>query len=410
MLKYNFTYFLLKKTKKYQMIKVNFHAKQVRIYSLLSALFFFTYCKKDSMTEIQPQKFATDSSLSLRSQSLALSGAISTSYYVEKSLPAGYVKDGTRDYTSYLQAAINRYSNLVFPAFPIMVNSSGLTIPSNKTITFLIGSKIVLKPTSLATYDIIDIAGATNVTLYNPVVVGDRLKHLGTEGESGVGIGIRGSSLITIYSPNVSNCWGDGIYIGQVDSKINCKTIVIKDAKLTKNRRDGISIISVDGLILENCYAGYTDGTAPFCGINFEANNPSCIMKNINVTNAKTENNLGNGIQIGTKRMLGEGNRTVALTFTNHVDSGSGKLPFKAVCTSTTAASTGIMYGDIKVINPTWKFLGEVPLYYSTNQSNYKLYISSPDVYKSSTLLSWAQMDAAFARGTVGTGSLTLVK
>ena len=100
----------------------------------------------------------------------------------------------------------------------------------------------------------------------------------------------------------------------------------------------------------------------------------------------------------------------MALTITNHVDSGSGKLSFKAVCTSTTAASTGIMYGDIKVINPTWKFLGEVSLYYSTNQSNYKLYISSPDVYKSSTLLTWAQMDAAFARGTVGTGSLTLVK
>jgi len=82
-------------------------------------------------------------------------------------LPAGYVKDGSRDYTSYLQAAINKYSNLVFPAFPIMVNANGLTIPSNKTITFLTGSTIVFKPTLLATYNILKISGSTNVTLYN---------------------------------------------------------------------------------------------------------------------------------------------------------------------------------------------------------------------------------------------------
>ena len=391
------------------MIKVNFHAKQVRICSLLSVLFFFTYCKKDSMTEIQPQKIAADSSLSLRNQSLALSGAISTSYYVEKSLPAGYVKDGTRDYTSYLQAAINRYSNLVFPAFPIMVNSSGLTIPSNKTITFLTGSKIVLKPTSLATYDIIDIAGATNVTLYNPVVVGDRLKHIGTVGESGVGIGIRGSSLVTIYSPNVSNCWGDGIYIGQVDSKINCKTIVIKDAKLTKNRRDGISIISVDGLTLENCYAAYTDGTSPFCGINFEANNPSCVMTNINVTNAKTEFNLGSGIQIGIKRMLGQGNRTVSMNFLNHVDNKSGLRSFKAACNYITTATSGIMYADIKVANPTWNVPVMSPLFFSTNQKNFKMSISSPDVYDP-TLLSWAQTVTAIKEAVGGSGLLSIIQ
>jgi len=135
--------------------------------------------------------------------------------------------------------------------------------------------------------------------------MGDRLKHIDTSGEGGVGIGIRGASNITLHTPNVRECWGDIIYVGQLNNIINCKNIVIKNAYLKRNRRDGISIISVDGLILENCYAGYTDGTAPFCGINFEANNPSCVMKNINVTNAKTENNLGNGIQIGTKRMLG---------------------------------------------------------------------------------------------------------
>jgi hypothetical protein len=248
---------------------------------------------------------------------LAATGVIATSYYIEKSLPAGYVKDGTVDYTSYIQAAINNNSNIVFPVFPILINEKGLIIGSNKTITFLTGSKLLLKPNAAIYYNVLKISSVTNVTLYNPVIVGDRYKHLGTTGEAGSGIGIRGSSNITVYSPNVSECWGDGIYIGQVSSVANCKTIVIKDAVLTKNRRTGMTVVSVDGLTLDNCYAAYSDGVQPLSGINFEVNNTACVMNNIQVTNAKTEYNLGNGIQVGLKRILGSGDRTVDLTFTN---------------------------------------------------------------------------------------------
>lgn len=388
----------------------NCQFKPIPILFLLSFL-LFSNCKKDSLSDIQPEKLPANASFEAKEKILAATGVISTSYYVERALPAGYVKDGSVDYTSYIQTAINNYSNLVFPAFPIMINDKGLIIASNKVITFLAGSKLLLKPTSAFYYNVLRMSSVTNVTLYNPVIVGDRYKHIGTTGEAGSGIGIRGSSNITIYSPNITACWGDGIYIGQINSVTNCKSITIKDAVLKSNRRTGITVVSVDGLTLDNCYAGYSDGAQPMCGINFEVNNPACVIKSINVTNAKTEYNLGNGIQVGLRRILGAGNRTTDLTFTNHIDTKSAKCGFKVACTSGTTPSTGVLYSTIKVTNPIWKASNAIPFYYSTDQTNFKLYISSPDIYNtSSSLLSWTSTSSLIKSYSDGVGTLSLVQ
>ncbi|MDB5012685.1 MAG: hypothetical protein JWQ25_887 [Daejeonella sp.] len=385
--------------------------KSINVLFLLGFILLFSNCKKDNFSELQPEPLATEASFNAKEKTLAATGVISTSYYVERALPAGYVKDGSVDYTSYLQTAINNNSNLVFPAFPILINEKGLIIGSNKVITFLTGSKLLLKPTSAIYYNVLRMSSVTNVTLHNPVIVGDRYKHIGTTGEAGSGIGIRGSSYVTIYSPNVSACWGDGIYIGQINSVTNCKNITIKDAVLKSNRRTGMTVVSVDGLTLDNCYAGYSDGVQPLCGINFEVNNTSCVMKGINVTNAKTEYNSGNGIQIGLRRILGAGNRTVDLTFTNHIDTKSVKCAFKADCTSRTAASSGVLYSTIKVVNPTWKASNAIPFYFSTDQSNFKMYVSSFDIYDtSSTLLSWTSASSLLKSYSQGSGTITLTQ
>jgi len=135
-------------------------------------------------------------------------------YTIEKALPAGYVKDGSVDYTSYIQNAINNYTELVFPDFPLLVNDAGLKVPSNRIIHFMAGSEIRLKSSSKANYDIFRIENAVNVTLNGPHIVGDRYSHKGTSGEWGHGIGIYSSKNITVNEAKVYNCWGDGIYIG----------------------------------------------------------------------------------------------------------------------------------------------------------------------------------------------------
>jgi hypothetical protein len=371
-------------------IKTSFKNQIIALLFLTSTALLFSRCKKDSLEETQLD--ATQPAAlteAIQSNAVAADGITSSSYYLENALPSGYVKDGSRDYTSYVQAVVNKYSNIVFPAFPIQINNSGILIGSNKTITFKEGSELRLKGSSASTYNILHMYNVSNVTLYNPVIVGDRNTHIGTSGEFGTGIGIRSSSNITIYNPNVTNCWGDGIYIGQSSTKAVCKNIVIKDAYLRKNRRDGISIISVDGLLIDNIYAGYTDGTKPWAGINFEPNNPECELKNIRINNPVTENNGANGIQIIPFHMIGSTNKTADITIVNHIDRNSPRYAVKMFC-NPPDGTIGKLYATINLVNPTWHKTGtNVPLVLSTNQANIKTKVSSPEVMNTSgTILS----------------------
>lgn len=370
----------------------------------------FTKCKKDDLPLEQVQKASILSKDLKKSLLLSVKGVTKNSYYLEDALPEGYVKDGSKDYTAIIQNVLNKYSDIVFPAFPLLVNDKGLNIESNTTIVFLEGSEIHLKPSSKQFYNILNIASADNVTLYSPVVIGDRYDHKGDEGEGGTGIGIRGSSNIAVYSPNVRECWGDGMYIGQVNNTGACKNITIKDAFLKRNRRDGISIISVAGLLMESPYAGYSDGTQPMCGINFEANNSDCVMKDIVITDALTLRNLGNGIQVGVRRMLGKGNRSIDISFINHHDILSGKNAFKTSCMSQTRNDDGLMKGSIKVINPVWEGTASgYPLTFATNQSGLNLFIESAKVIDTDgNYVTEDKYAEIFDAGVAGLGKLDL--
>src|SRR5690606_8035534 len=101
----------------------------------------------------------------------------------------------------------------------------------------------------------------------------------------------------------------DGIYVGKSSKGIS-KDIRLFKPYLKSNRRDGVSITSVDGLEMYRPYAGYSDGTSPYCGINIEPNSSMDEIKNIEITNPVTENNKGNGIQIGLTRMYSSADKS----------------------------------------------------------------------------------------------------
>lgn len=303
---------------------------------------------------------------------------------VQDYLPAGYVRNGSVDYTDYIQLAINRNDKIIFPAFPLLVNDKGLKIGSNKSIVFLKGSEIRLKSSAKIKYAILDITEVSNVSLYNPVIIGDRYSHRGDKGEWGMGISIKGSRDIKVFGSRITNCWGDGIYLGQGPiNKVN-KDILISKAFLSKNRRDGISIISVDGLILEDVFASHQDGTKPMCGINFETNNPRCEIKNVKVINPRTEFNRGSGIQISIGTMLGGGNKEIDVKITNHIDVGSKSFAMKLSCNRKSGTYGGSVEGLVSIVNPSWnKTIGDRPLAFITDEKDLKMTVSSPKIQKS---------------------------
>ena len=265
-------------------------------------------------------------------------------------LPRNFVRDGSIDYTSFIQIALIKNPNIVFPDFPVLINDSGLEIPSDRTLTFLKGSELRMKPSSKRGYDMLKMRNAHNVKLINPVLIGDRYRHLGREGEWGMGISINGGSNITVLDPIVREMWGDGIYIGPQNGVIP-RNITIKNAILTYNRRDGISIIAVDGLLLDSPYAAFSNGTLPMGGIVIEPDNNSDEIKNVLIVNPRTQENVGTGILVDFGNLMGGGQKKVSVTVLNHYDLKS-KRGVKAM--SRVSDGTSTIKGDLKFVNPRW--------------------------------------------------------
>ena len=314
------------------------------------------------------------------------------SYDLTRSLPSGYKKDGTVDYSTYVQAAITANANVTFPAFPIMVNEKGVNIPSNRTLNFLTGSQVLMKPTANGNYNAFRLDKVSNVTFNNPVIIGDVGRHLGSSGEWGNGIVILSSSNITIVDGSITNCWGDGIYISSSKDNTTNKNIKLTNTVLQYNRRDGISITTVDGLLMESVVAGNSKGTKPMSGINFEPEASTDELKNINLINCKTEYNAGNGIQIGYSNLFGGANKVTSINIQNHYDKKStGAL--RAICDYSKRRNGETISGTLTVTSPYWRQNSGTTIATYLFEPNLKLILTKPSITAvDGTVLSQDQM------------------
>lgn len=96
---------------------------------------------------------------------------------------------------------------------------------------------------------------------------------------------------------------GDGLYIGESKDKIPCKDITIKDCVFDNNYRQGISVISVENLKINNCVFRNTSGHPPSAGIDFEPNRAENKLSNIVISNCTSENNEGAGFVVSVHNL-----------------------------------------------------------------------------------------------------------
>ncbi len=370
----NFVRFILDTLKFITMIKNINPAKFLSPVLVLTSIILFTNCKKDAKSSSE-----LISTSSIKTKKVAYSYTIGTNaFYLEDALPAGYVKDGSADYTSYIQSVLSRYSEVVFPGFPLLINSQGLSVPSNRRIHFLDGSVLKLKPTTSNYYNIIKIERASYVTLINPVIIGDNATHSTAGGRAGRGISLFSASNVTINNPKVSNCYGDGIYVGRSSGDLPyCKTVKLKNAFCKNNSRNGISIICVDGLQVLKAYCGYSGLT----GFDIEGNYGDEQQKNMSISDVTTERNAFNGFTIALSRTYAPYDKTIGLIeVINHKDISSQNYSFK--CTlGDPADGMGTVTGTVNVVNPVWIKPGSGrPNYNRVASGGFKTYISNPSV------------------------------
>ena len=227
--------------------------------------------------------------------------------------------DGETDDTEAIQLCFDTVKNIIIRDGTYMIDASISLKPQSNTYIKLVNATLKAITNSLDAYQIFDIDDVNNVIIEGGVIEGERTTHTGETGQSGHCIHIHGwSENITIKNAIIKDAWGDGIYINRARN-VNTQNVICDN-----NRRQGVSVINIDGYHSLNDKFINTNGTAPESGIDIEPNVNTNIVKNVVLENLYTANNTGDGIDIWLNK-LDSTSDPVSITILNHHDVGSGK-------------------------------------------------------------------------------------
>jgi hypothetical protein len=274
------------------------------------------------------------------------------------------------DSTRALQAAINS------GARRLLVENMGrpwivtpLQLASNQTIVFEKGAEVLAKQGAfLGTGDCLFSAnGKENVTLsgYGAVL---RMRRSDYDqapyrrAEWRHALQFKSCRNVRVYGLTLSESGGDGIYLGTGQRGVSNVNVHIKDVVCDKNYRQGISVITADGLLIENTIMRDTGGTAPMAGIDFEPNAPTERLCRVVMRHCTTRGNRGAGyafylpnlngssapvsIRLEECKSIGDGLSGLALTTGNAPTAAvKGSLQFRD-CVFERSGAPGIVITD----------------------------------------------------------------
>jgi hypothetical protein len=186
--------------------------------------------------------------------------------------------DGHHDDTLALQRAVDAVPDggiLDVPAGSYLVDPvRSVRLRGRMHLRLARGARLVAKPNAAPRGYVLLVERASDVRISGGGIVGERHAHLGSTGEWGHGIMVRGASRVSIANMRISDCWGDGISIGA--SKLGggralpSSDITITGVTCAGNRRQGLTIGRSRRVRVRDCEFSGTGGTAPQAGIDIE--------------------------------------------------------------------------------------------------------------------------------------------
>ena len=207
----------------------------------------------------------------------------------------GAAGDGLTDDTKALQRAIDQASAtggvVVVPDGVYLVDAvKGVRLKSGVVLKLSENAVIKAAPNGSANYSILRIENASNVAVIGGVLLGERYQHQGASGEWGMGISLAAATNIIIKNVVSKDNWGDGFYIGG-----NSKNVQFCSVVADGNRRQGMSIISGENILVTGSSFMNTKGTAPQAGIDIEPDQGDSV-RGVRIANSKFLNNSGAGV------------------------------------------------------------------------------------------------------------------
>ncbi|GAB3093684.1 right-handed parallel beta-helix repeat-containing protein [Lysobacter terrae] len=219
----------------------------------------------------------------------------------------GAVGDGVHDDTAAVQAAINALpvdgGTVFVPAGTYMIDAvKNLRLRSSMHLQLDPAAKLVAIPNAAERSYVLNVYKVNDVEISGGQIIGERAQHMGTTGEWGHAIMIRGSNRITVRDIRLADCWGDGLSIGgaaATTGTIPSMDVAVSNIVSTGNRRQAVTIGRSQGVKIYDSELSYTSGIKPGCGIDIEPDpDSSASTSGVRVENCWIHHNAGNGIQV----------------------------------------------------------------------------------------------------------------
>ncbi|WP_083239286.1 right-handed parallel beta-helix repeat-containing protein [Methyloceanibacter superfactus] len=212
--------------------------------------------------------------------------------------------DGKENDTGTIQKAINEIAGtggtVYVPNGVYMVRATGkgrLRLRSKMTLKLADGAVLKVIPNRARSYSVLKIGKATDVNVIGGTLLGDRGEHDGKAGEWGMGIRIGPEvKRVSIVGVTAEEMWGDGFYVEGATDVAFCSVVA------THNRRQGLSIVEANRLLVTDSVFEQTRGTRPSAGIDIEPDRPEQKVVNVRIEHSRFINNAGGGVMIAGKR------------------------------------------------------------------------------------------------------------
>ena len=228
------------------------------------------------------------------------------------------------DSTAALQAAIDSHAKRVLVPYmgaPWIVRP--ITLRSDQEIDFEPGVLILAKRGEFqgGGDSLFSAVGVSNLTLrgYGATLrmwKKDYQNPPYEKAEWRMGIALRGCRNVRVEGLRVESSGGDGFYVDGGAGRDWSEDITIRNCVASDNHRQGISVISVVNLLVENSTFAATSGTWPHAGIDLEPDAPRQRLVNCVIRNCIFEDNQGSEIELYLKA-LNHTSEPVSIRFEN---------------------------------------------------------------------------------------------
>lgn len=218
----------------------------------------------------------------------------------------GATGDGVRDDTSSIQTAINALpkagGTVIVPAGAYLIDPTrSVKLRSRMHLSLATGARLLARANAAPRAYVLLAEQLEDVEISGGRIVGDRDSHLGTTGEWGHGIRIRGCSGVTVRDIHISRCWGDaisagGIVLAKGGPPRPGRDYLFENVVCAGNRRQGLTLGSSQRVRVRDCTFSDTSGTLPGAGIDIEPD--TGVASDIVIESCLVRDNRGPGISL----------------------------------------------------------------------------------------------------------------